>query len=110
MVIQKKPFGGRPIVRTVSEWSCRDAGLWLLLNLADLAESMVTHELGCGELNPFIPLDSLVGGLCYKVLLTIGALLILNRVKKLYLVRWLNIAMLVVITWNALVILISRPV
>ncbi len=108
VVIQRKPFSGSPIEMAASIWSCEDARLWLVLNLVDLAESIVTHELGCGELNPFIPLDSLVGALCYKVLLTIGALLFLKRIKRLHLVRWLNIAMLVVIAWNAAVILMSR--
>lgn len=103
-------LSGDYLERVPYVWASRSAILWLILNLIDLAESLVARSIGCGELNPFIPLDSLVRALCYKVLLTIGALVFLDRIEKLHLIRWLNIAMVVVVVWNALVILMSGTV
>ncbi len=45
-------------LRVTSIWAHRGAILWPVLNLVDLAESLVAREIGCGELNPFIPLGS----------------------------------------------------
>lgn len=94
--------------RAPSTWASRDAILWLILNLVDLAESLVARSIGCGELNPFIPLASPVLALCYKGFLAVGILILIDSTRKLHLIRWLNMAMSVVIAWNALAILMSK--
>ena len=91
-----------------SAWNYRGAILWLVLNLVDLAESLVAREIGCGELNPFIPLNSPILALCYKGLLAVGVLVFLDRIKRPQLIEWLNIGMILVIAWNALAILVSK--
>jgi len=103
----EKQLGSSSLERVPSIWTGRGAILWLMLNLIDLAESLVARAIGCGELNPFIPLASPALALGYKVFLTVGVLVFLESIRKPHLIRWLNMAMSVVIAWNALAILMS---
>ena len=107
MEIPKEQLDSSYFKRAASIRAYRGAIVWLGLNLVDLAELQVAQAIGCGELNPFIPLGSPVSALCYKVLLAVGALVFLDWIKKSHLIVWLNIGMSLVIVWNALAILVS---
>ena len=76
--------------------------LWLILNLLDTLTTILAIERGLSESNPLI---TWVGGdieglIIYKVLMTILALLFLAKIKKLHLLKWLNIGMGLVVIWN----------
>jgi len=93
--------------RVYSIWTYKGAVVWLCLNLVDLAESLIARAIGFGELNPFIPLDSPMLALCYKVLLAAGALMFLARIDKAHLIVWLNLGMSLIIIWNGLALLLA---
>ena len=106
--MMKRKIGAGYLEATPSAWTSRSATLWVLLNLVDLAESLVARSIGCGELNPFIPLTSPALALGYKLCLSVGVLILLDSTKKQHLLKYLNLTMFAVLVWNALAILISR--
>jgi hypothetical protein len=108
VVMWRRYLNGNNLEQIPSVWTSRGALLWLFLNLVDLVESLAARSIGCGELNPLIPLDSPVLALTYKGLLAMGVLIFLESIRKPHLLRWLNVAMLAVVVWNALAILMSR--
>ena len=87
--------------------------LWIGLNLADLTLTIVTMQVMDGgflEGNPIAALigENVAGLVSYKLALTLAAVLLLSRTRKLKMLQWLNIVMAAVVGWN-LALLLSIP-
>jgi len=83
--------------------------LWIALNLADLALTIVAVKMGLTEINPLFALmtDQIAVLVIVKVILTVAAVVLLALIKKLHLLKWLNIGMAVVVAWNLLWLLLT---
>ncbi len=86
--------------------------LWISLNLADLVVtivSMVTMDGGFVEGNPVAALvgGNIAGLVGYKLALTFVAIVLLSRIQRLHLLKWLNIVMAAVVGWNLALLSIS---
>lgn len=76
--------------------------LWIALNLADLALTIVAVKMGLTEINPLFALMTthIAALVIVKILLTMVAVGFLALIKKLYLLKWLNTGMAIVVAWN----------
>lgn len=83
--------------------------LWIALNLADLALTIAAVNMGLTEINPLFALftTNIAAMVVVKVLLTMAAIGFLVLIRKLYLLKWLNIGMAVVVAWNLLWLLLT---
>ena len=83
--------------------------LWIALNLADLALTIVAVKMGLTEINPLFALmtTQIAVLVIVKILLTVAAIVFLALIKKLHLLKWLNIGMAVVVAWNLLWLLLT---
>lgn len=83
--------------------------LWIALNLADLTLTIVAVKMGLTEINPLFALmtTNIAALVIVKILLTMAAVGFLALIKKLYLLRWLNIGMAIVVAWNLLWLLLT---
>lgn len=86
-------------------WSAR---VWIALNLIDLVTTATAIERGLVEGNVIMRwfvgnTAALVG---YKVVLSIGVIFLLAWLKRSYLLKWLNIALGVVVVWNLIWVLL----
>lgn len=82
--------------------------VWIGLNLTDLYLTVMAMEKGLAEANPAISwlggnIPGLVG---YKMGLTIAVIFLLARIKRLYLLKWLNIGIGAIVVWNLVWLLI----
>lgn len=82
--------------------------LWIALNLADLALTIIAVKMGLTEINPLFALmtTQIAILVIVKILLTIAAIGFLALIKRLYLLKWLNIGMAIVVAWNLLWLLL----
>lgn len=74
--------------------------LWLGLNLIDLMTTLSALEMGHSEGNPLISGASSAELIAFKVALTVAALVLLIRIKKLKLLKPLCLGMGIVVIWN----------
>ena len=83
--------------------------LWISLNLADLAVTMVAINGGFIEGNPIAAwVGGNIAGLAgYKIALTLLSIVFLSCLQKVHLLKWLNILMAAVVGWNLAVLFIS---
>lgn len=83
--------------------------LWIVLNLADLALTIVAVKMGLTEINPLFALmtTQIAALVIVKILLTVAAIGFLALIKRLYLLKWLNIGMAIVVAWNLLWLLLT---
>ena len=79
--------------------------LWLVLNVADLIVTLVALERGCSEVNPMMSGLGAIELVAYKLGLTLLVVALLVRIRRLYLLRWLNVGIALVVVWNAVWIL-----
>lgn len=105
-------FGGQYLKKTSWKREATSIALWISLNLADLVVtivSMVTMDGGFVEGNPVAAWigGNIAGLVGYKIALTFAAIILLSRVQKLYLLKWLNMVMAAVVGWNLALLSIS---
>ena len=79
--------------------------LWISLNLADLVVTIVTMLAMDGSFVEGNPVAAWIGGniaglVGYKLALTFVAMVLLSRIQRLHLLKWLNIVMAAVVGWN----------
>ena len=91
-----------------TNWKREATGIasWIGLNLVDLVMTIVTMVAMDGRLVEGNPIAALIGGVNiaglvgYKIALTFVAIVLLSRMQKIHLLRWLNIGMAAVVSWN----------
>lgn len=76
--------------------------------MVDFATWFLAMQMGLGEANPII---SWLGAniwsvMAYKIVLTAGVVILLIRLKKFHLFKWLNIGMAGVVVWGLVWLLI----
>ncbi len=79
--------------------------LWITLNLADLAMTVATMVATDGRFVEGNPVAAWIGGniaglVGYKLALTFMAIVLLFRIRRLHLLKWLNIIMAAIVVWN----------
>jgi hypothetical protein len=85
---------------------------WVGLNLADLGltiASMMTMDGRFVEGNPVAALigENIAGLAAYKIALTLVAIVLSARIRRLKILPWLNIVMAAVVGWNLALLIAS---
>ena len=101
----------------------RQVIIWLALNLSDLLLSILAFQWSGRELSMLVwllerapgaeiqyrPDSYLAFGLC-KMGLAVGALLLLSAIRKPHLLKWLNLALLILCLYTILMLILTfRP-
>jgi len=93
--------------REKASWKRKATGiaLWISLNLADLIMTIATMVAVNGSFVEGNPVTAWIGGniaglVGYKLALTFVAIVLLSRIRKLHLLKWLNIIMAAIVVWN----------
>jgi hypothetical protein len=81
---------------------------FISLNLVDAWLTKQAFAFGETELNPFVRFFNFGDNLLVKGLLALAITLILWRVGKSHLLRYLNILMLTVVFWNTAVLTVLK--
>lgn len=77
--------------------------LWFTLNAMDVAVTWLCIAQGHSEGNPIISaLGTSISFIIYKVVLSLLVVGLLAKGNGLHLLRWLNIAMALIVTWGVI--------
>lgn len=75
---------------------------WIMLNVADLAISMLALNTGCSEVNPILKHLDPPSFIACKIAVPVVVLLVLATLDRIHLLKALNICMALVVIWGLL--------
>ena len=81
--------------------------LWLGLNLMDLITTLIALEQGHSEGTLIMANLGRSEFIVYKVVLTVAVPILLIRIKKSHLLKWLCLGMGIVVIWNLIWVIIG---